>query len=114
MEELDEVFDVPAHERLAAGDPHCANAELREDADDPGELLEAQELLALEKDVVPAVDLLRHAVDAAKVAPIGDRDAQRLERAAELVEQGLHTSRVSRIEKAGQTLRGRGEAVSLP
>ena len=49
MQQLDEVLDVPAHERLAAGDPHRPHAERREDAGDAGDLLEAQQLLALEE-----------------------------------------------------------------
>src|SRR5205823_13610983 len=85
VQQLDEVLEVPAHERLAARDPNRAHAEGREDADDAGDLLEAQQLRALEKRVVPPEDLLRHAVDAAEVAAVGDRDAQRLERPAEAV-----------------------------
>ena len=54
----------------------------------------AQQLRALEELVVAAVDLLRHAVDAAEVAAVGDRDAQRLERPAERVEERLHADTV--------------------
>ena len=48
-EQLDEVLDVPAHERLAAGDPHGAHAEAREDAGDAGELFELRSSLRSRK-----------------------------------------------------------------
>src|SRR5207248_1256002 len=85
-----ELLHVAADERLAAGQPHGADAERGEDADDAHDLLEAQELAAVEEGVVAAEDLLRHAVDAAEVATVGDRDPQRLERPAERVEERLH------------------------
>ena len=94
-QQLDEVLDVPPHERLAAGDPHDAHAEAGEDGGDASDLLEAQELFALEEDMVAAVDLLRHAVDAAEVAAIRDRDPERLERAVQLVEERLHRAKGS-------------------
>ena len=49
---------------------------LDEDARDAGDFLERQELGARQELVVGAVDLLRHAVDAAEVAAVGDRDAE--------------------------------------
>ncbi len=94
-EQLDEVFDVAPDERLAAGDPDRPHAERGEDADDALDLLEAQELLAVEEGVVAAEDLLRHAVDAAEVATVGDRDPQRLERPSERVEDRLHQRSVA-------------------
>ena len=81
----DEPLDVAADERLAAGEADRADAEAGEDADDAGDLLEAEELLPVEERVVAAEGLLRHAVDAAEVAAVGDGDAQRLERPAERV-----------------------------
>ena len=89
-EQLDEVLDVAADERLAAGEAHGADAEAGEDADDAGHLLEREQLAALEERVLAPEDLLRHAVDAAEVAAVGDRDAQGLERAPEPVEQRFH------------------------
>ena len=93
---LDELFDVAADERLAARDPHDPYAEPGENGGDTCDLLEAQQLLALEEDVVAAVDLFRHAVDAAKVAAVGDRDAERLERPVQLVEERFHAHTVTR------------------
>ncbi len=89
-EQLDELLDVTAHERLAAGDAHGADAEPGEDAGHARDLLEAEQLAPLEKRVVAAEDVLRHAVDAAEVAAVRDRHPKRLERPAEPVEQGLH------------------------
>ena len=63
--------EVAAHERLAAGQPHVADAHRRQHAHDPRDLLEAQDLVALE----PRQPLGRHAVLAAEVAAVGDRDA---------------------------------------
>ena len=80
---LDEALEVAADERLAAGDPDLARAERDERARDAGDLLERQQLLAVEEAVVAAVHLLRHAVGAAEVAAVGDRDAQVAQRAAE-------------------------------
>src|SRR4051812_22758363 len=94
MQQLDEVLDVPANERLTAGDPNGPHAERGEDAHDAGDLLEGQQLRALEKRVVAAEDLLRHAVDAPEVAAVGDGDAKRLERPAQSVEQRLHNPMV--------------------
>ena len=54
-----------------------------ERAREPLELLEREQLLAVHEPVAAAEHLLRHAVDAAEVAPVGDGDAQVAERAAE-------------------------------
>ena len=71
---------------------------------DAGDLLEREQLLAVEERVVAAEDLLRHAVDAAEVAAVGDRDAQRLERPAERVAQRLHAQRTGRGATRPQTV----------
>ena len=51
----------------------------------PVDLLERQDLVARQELVVPAEDLLGHAVGAAEVAAVGDRDAQVAHRPAERV-----------------------------
>src|SRR6202012_3424416 len=91
-EQLDELLDVAADEGLPAGEPHRADAEAGEESHHAGQLLECEQLAALEERVLPSEDLLRHAVDAAEVAAIRDRDTEGLERAAEAVEQRLHSS----------------------
>ena len=82
----DEVLEIAAEERLAARDPQLAHAEVDEDARDALDLLEREELAPRQEAVLVAEHLLRHAVDAAEVAAVGDRDAQVADRAAEGVD----------------------------
>src|SRR5438128_8548191 len=68
-----QLLDAPAHERLAAGQPDGADAAVvDEDARDAHDLLEAEHLVARQ----PGKAGGRHAVDAAKVAAVRDRDTQ--------------------------------------
>ena len=60
---------------------------LRITGGEPLDLLEAEQLTALEKAVVAAEHLLRHAVDAAEVATVGHADPQVVERPAKGVER---------------------------
>jgi hypothetical protein len=94
-EHLDEPLHLPAHERLPAREPDLLDAVGDEEAGEAFDLFERQELAPLEKLEVAAVDLLRHAVDAAEVAPVGDRDAQVAQGPLEAVES-IHANRVSR------------------
>ena len=57
-----------------------------EDARDALDLLERQQLASRQEAVVAAEDLLRHAVDAAEVAAVGDRDPEVAQRPVEGVE----------------------------
>ena len=100
-EQLDEVLDVAANQGLAACDAHRADAEAGEDADDARELLEREQLAALEERVVAAEDLLRHAVDAAEVAAVGDRDPQVAQRPPESVPEYGGRSEVGRERLSG-------------
>ncbi len=84
-EEEDQPFEVAPDERLAAGDPDLPDSGLDEDARQPRDLLEREQLAPVEEAVVAPVDLLRHAVDAAEVAAVGDRDPQVSQRATERV-----------------------------
>ena len=81
----DQALEVAADERLAARDPQLAGAERDERARDARDLFERQELAPVEETMVAPVDLLRHAVGAAEVAAVGDRDAQVPERPAKCV-----------------------------
>ena len=56
----------------------------------PRDLLEREKLASVEEAVVAAEDLLRHAVDAAEVAAVGDRDAQVAQRPGQRVGDGIH------------------------
>ena len=62
---------VLAHQRFAAGQPDLVDAHRREQADEPFDLLEAENLVAAK----PLESLRGHAVTAAEVAPVGDGDA---------------------------------------
>ena len=89
-EHRDQPLEVAADQRLAAGQPELVDAEPDGRARDPGDLVEVEQLLAVEEPVVVAEDLLRHAVGATEVAPIGDRDPQVPQRPAEGVEDLRH------------------------
>ena len=88
-ERLEQPLELAAEQRLAARDPDLLDAARDEDPRQALELLEGEQLLALEEAVVPSEDLLRHAVDAAEVAAVGDGDPQVPERPAERV-QSVH------------------------
>ena len=83
--QLDEPLDVAAYERLAARDADLAHAVGHERSREALDLLEGEQLRAREELVLAAEDLLRHAVHAAEVAAVGDRDAQVVHRAPERV-----------------------------
>jgi hypothetical protein len=83
-EHPDQLGQLAAHEWLAAGQPHVADPEGREEPHEPLDLLEAQQLRALE----PRQPLGRHAVLAAEVAAVGDRDAEVRDAAAVAVVEG--------------------------
>ena len=75
--------EVAAQQRLAAGEPDLVDAERHEHIHERGDLLEMQHVLARQPDVL----VLRHAVLAADVAPVGDRQPQIAERTIEGVLQ---------------------------
>ena len=81
---LDQPHDVPPHQRLAAGQPQLAHALGDEGDRQPVELLERQQVVARQEG-----HGLRHAIDAAEVAAVGDRDAQIGDVPAEPVDHGL-------------------------
>src|SRR3954468_5720638 len=77
--------EVAADEWLAAGQAHVADAHVGEQRDEPDDLLEAQDVVALE----PRQPLRRHAVLAAEVAAVGDGDADVGDPAPVAVDQRL-------------------------
>ena len=80
----DEQVDALAHQRLAAGQADPLHAARDEDVGELDNLLEAEHVLA-RKEGHP----LRHAVAAAKVAPVGDRHAHIGDMPAEAVDHRL-------------------------
>ena len=95
-EALDETLELAPQQRLAARQAELLDAVGRERRRDALDLLEREQCGALEELEVLAEDLARHAVDAAEVAAVGDRDAEVTEAASEQVD-GLcvHESMVS-------------------
>ena len=82
-EGADQAQHVLPHQRLAAGQADALDAEADEGAAEAVQLLQAQDLgLGQEGHV------LRHAVDAAEVAAIGDRDAEIGDPSAERIDHG--------------------------
>ena len=73
---FDELGQIVAQQRLAAGDADLLHARTDEDADQALDLLEVQDLGPGQEVVPLAEDLGGHAVDAAEVAAVGDRDPQ--------------------------------------
>src|SRR5688572_2955803 len=68
-------------QRLAAGEPDLAHAQPGEDAGQAIDLLERKDGRARQPDVLH----LGHAVPAAKIAAVGDGDAEVAERSAEAI-----------------------------
>jgi hypothetical protein len=90
-------------QRLAAGDADLLHAEIDEDASDAFDFLEGQQLLARKEGIVVTENFLGHAIHAAEVAAVGDRDAQVAHAAPAQVEQLTLRQRgeVARRRQAG-------------
>ena len=90
---LEEADDALAHERLAAGDAELAHAQPHEGAAQAIQLLQRQQLRLGQE-----AHVLRHAIDAAEVAAIGDGDAKIGDVALERVDQhGFHSAGARRL-----------------
>ncbi|MEZ5333684.1 MAG: hypothetical protein R2991_16990 [Thermoanaerobaculia bacterium] len=89
-EPFDDLDDVAAHQRLAAGQPHAPDAHLDQGAHQGLELLRRQEAAIAEG----KLRILRQAVAAAQVAAIGDRHPQVGQPAPEGVDE-------ARFDRAG-------------
>ena len=83
---------------------------MSEDLRQPGDLLERQQVLTAEKFEIAPENLPRHAVRAAKVAAVGDRDPQIAKRAAETVEG--HCALVTRNRGPRHPERSEGSQVA--
>ncbi len=93
---LEQPHDVLADERFAAGDAQLADALGDEGRAQPVELLQRQQVLLRQERHV-----LRHAVDAAEIAAVGDGDAQIGDGAAERID---HLDWRPGLRRAGQDL----------
>jgi hypothetical protein len=67
-----QLGQIAAQEWLASRKAHVFDAQRRKHLNQPRDFLECQQFLPRQPDVI----LLRHAVIAAQVAPVGDRNAQ--------------------------------------
>ena len=76
-----QLRQIAAEERFAAGEPDAVDAFGDEDVDERGDLLEVQQVFARQ----PLILGLRHAVLAAEVAAVGDRQPEIAERPGENV-----------------------------
>ena len=71
-----------AKERLSAGKPQFRDSQSGSNANEAGDFLERQKLLAFHEG-----DLLRHAINAAEITPVGDADPEVVMLSAEAVEE---------------------------
>jgi hypothetical protein len=78
-EHLDQPFDVPAQQRLTARKADFRNTLVDEQSGDARNLFERQQFGVRQKWIVTSEDILWHAIDAAEVAAVGNRDAKVVE-----------------------------------
>ena len=75
-------MQVAADERFSASEPQLVDSERRDDADEPLDFFEAEQLRPIHEFNV----LCRHAVETANVAAIGDADSQVVVNSAKAVD----------------------------
>ncbi len=75
-QQIDQLLELAPYQRLAAGDAHLLDAVAAENPHQPVDLVESEQLRALQELKVPSVHLLGHAVGAAEVAAIRHRNPQ--------------------------------------
>ncbi|OIQ78261.1 hypothetical protein GALL_400320 [mine drainage metagenome] len=85
MQHLDQALQVLAQQGLAAGQADFAHAEIDEHPRRTGDFLETQQIGMPQEFIVLVEDFLRHAVSATEVAPVGDRNAQVVQRAQQAI-----------------------------
>ena len=81
-----EAWQVRPQQRLPAGQSNLPDAKLDEDAGQPRNLLEGEDLGLRQEGVVLAVDLGRHAIGTAEIAPVRHGNAQIAQRTAKRVD----------------------------
>ena len=100
---LDQAGEVRPDQRLAAGDPHRLEAvALHAHPHDPGLLLIREQLVAGQ----PLHALLGHAVGAAEIAAVGDRDPEVGDPAPEAVDEGAGPSARTALRTGARWPRG--------
>ncbi len=91
---FDQPFDVFPQQRFATGQPDLADALIRKQAGQTNDFLVGEQLLLGKKWVTATEHRFRHAVNAAKVAAVGDRDAQVAHRPAAAIGCQLRVGRL--------------------
>jgi hypothetical protein len=90
LEDAHKLRHVAPHERFAACDPDLFHAKRHERRDDSREFFKTHQLRILQELVAGPEDFRGHAVGAAEVAAIRHGHAKVVNRAVELVADGLH------------------------
>src|SRR6056297_1447191 len=85
----DQVAERRAQQRFSPRDPELAHPGTREQPHQPDDLGEIEPLVRAQELEAAVVFLFRHAIRAAEIAPIGHRDPQIAETAAESVDQRI-------------------------
>src|SRR3954470_6418613 len=106
-EHRDEPLEIAAQQRLATREPQLLDPVRDERAGQSRHLFKRQQRVALEEREVAAEDLLRHAVRAAEVAAIRDRDAQIAQRTAVTICSHVRRENYAGGNKNSSTLRTR-------
>ena len=97
-EHSNQLRKIAAEQRLAPREAHVFDAQRGKHLHEPRDFLKGQQFLPWQPDVL----LLRHAVVAAQVAPVGHRDAQAAQRPAKLVGERAARGHVCRGLKVGK------------
>jgi hypothetical protein len=71
----DKVFDIPPDQRFPARQTDFFDTQADEQTSQAVDLFKAEQLFSGEELILPPKNFLGHAVDAAKVATVGDGDA---------------------------------------
>ena len=86
----DEGFEVSTQEGFAAGDPDFVDAEIDKNSGEAGDFFKGEDFCFGKKFVLFAKDLGGHAIGAAEIAFVGDRDTQVADGALQCVEEIGH------------------------
>ena len=86
----DEGFEVSAQERFSAGDPNFGDAEIDKNSGEASDFFKGEDFCFGKKFVLFAKNLGGHAIGAAKIAFVGDRNTQVADGALQCVEEVGH------------------------
>ena len=110
----DQIGQVGAQQGFAAGEAQLAHPERGEKTREPHDFLERQALLRFQESIVLVILLLRHAIGAAEVAAIHDRDAQVVQWTREAIERIAGTANVVNCRFHGRSDYQRYTLVTKP